>query len=251
MKNTRVVGLFAAFWFTVVSVVAAADEAQSIKALQPEVQTAAWAQRWWMPRHKQKLEDLKKQKEVDLVMLGDSITHSWESGGRKVWDEYYVKRNAFNLGFSGDRTENVIWRLQNGAINGISPKLVVVMIGTNNTGHRQDKPEHTAAGIKGIIEELRTRLPKTKILLLAIFPRGKDTNDRLRKLNDATNEIIATYADDQHVFYLDINDKFLEGDGVLPKKIMPDLLHPNADGYGIWAEAMEPMVQKLMGEAKS
>ena len=231
------------------SVVSSAkDETEPVPALKPEVQTAAWAQSWWMPRHQEKLEAIKKQEKVDLLMIGDSITHGWENGGRKVWDEYYAKRNAFNLGFSGDRTEQVLWRLQHGEVDGISPKLAVIMIGTNNAGHRQDKPEDTAAGVQAIINQLRERLPEMKILLLAIFPRGEKPDNSLRQLNAATNKILATYADNEHVFYLDINDRFLDADGVLSRSIMPDLLHPNAEGYAIWAKAMEPMIQKLMGE---
>jgi beta-glucosidase len=187
-------------------------------------------------------------------MIGDSITHWWEKfgknrpGGQKVWNEYYAKRNAVNLGFAGDRTENVIWRLQNGEVKGISPKLAVLLIGTNNADHRKEDPKDTALGIQTIISELRTRLPKTKILLLAIFPRGIDENDALRKLNEQTNTIIAKFADDKKVFFLNINSKFLGENGQLSKKIIPDLLHPNENGYRIWAEAMEPTIEKLMGE---
>ena len=225
----------------------AKDDAQPNLAVKPEVQTAPWAQSWWMPRHKEKLEGI-KGRQVDLLMIGDSITHSWESGGRAVWEKYYAGRNAFNIGFSGDRTENVLWRLQHGAADGIDPKLAIVMIGTNNTGHRQDDPKHTAAGVRAILDDLQIRLPKMKVLLLAIFPRGANADDQLRKINDATNEIIAGYADNQRVFYLDLGDEFLDDDGTLPKSIMPDLLHPNPKGYEIWAEAMEPTVKKLMGE---
>lgn len=219
-----------------------------IKAITPEVQTAKWAEAWWMPRHREKLSEKAKMARVDLLMIGDSIMHSWENGGKKVWDEYYGKRNALNLGFSGDRTEQVIWRLQHGEVSDIAPKLVVLMIGTNNAGHREDPAEETAAGIKQIITELRTRLPNTNILVLAIFPRGKDATDTKRVINEATNKIIQTFADGKRVFYLNINDKFLKPDGVLPQEIMPDLLHPNAQGYEIWAKAIEPKVKELMGE---
>ena len=159
-------------------------------------------------------------------------------------------RNAtpLNIGYSGDRTEQVIWRLQHGEVDGISPRLAVIMIGTNNAGHRQDKPEDTAAGVKAILGELRTRLPDMKCLVLAIFPRGEKTDDPLRQLNDATNKILKTLADDQHVFFLDINAEFLDDDGTLPKDLMPDLLHPNEKGYEIWAAAMEPTIQKLLDE---
>lgn len=229
-----------------------ADEDQSKsaapKAVTPEVQTAAWAVKWWQPRHDQKLADLKKVEKVDLLMIGDSITHGWEGGGKKVWDEFYSKRHAFNIGFSGDRTENVLWRLQHGATKGISPKLSVIMIGTNNTGHRQDPAEETAAGIKAIISELQKQHPESKILLLAIFPRGEKADDPLRKLNTAINKVIAGYADGKKVFFLDINSEFLDDDGTLPKSVMPDLLHPQEAGYATWAKAMEPTIAKLMGE---
>jgi lysophospholipase L1-like esterase len=220
----------------------------AFKAVTPEVQTAAWAVKWWQPRHDQKLADLKKMEKVDLLMIGDSITHGWEGRGKKVWDEYYSKRNAFNIGFSGDRTEHVLWRLQHDAIKGIAPKLAVIMIGTNNTGHRQDPAEETAAGIKAIISELEKQVPETKVLLLAVFPRGAKSDDPLRQLNTGINEIIAGYADDKRVFFLDINAEFLEDDGTLPKSVMPDLLHPQEAGYATWAKAMEPTIARLMGE---
>jgi len=225
-----------------------ADGPKSVKA---EVQTARWAVKWWQKRHEEKLAAKKAMNnKVDLLWVGDSITHAWDDRRKAgpVWDKYYAKRNALNIGFSGDRTEHVLWRLRNGAVDGISPKLAIVMIGTNNAGHRQEASKDTALGVKAILAEMRTRMPKTKILLLAIFPRGKDDNDALRKLNMGTNAIIKGYADDKAVFFLSINDTFLEKDRTLPKTVMPDLLHPNAKGYQIWAEAIEPKVKELMGE---
>lgn len=218
------------------------------KALTPEVQTAEWAQSWWMPRHKAKLEELKSLEKVDLLMIGDSITHGWENQGKKTWDKYYAKRNAFNIGFSGDRTEQVLWRFDHGEIDGITPKVAVIMIGTNNTGHRQDDADETAAGIRAIIDQLHKKSPETKVLLLAIFPRGEKPDDELRKLNDQINERIAKFADGDKVFFLDIADQFLDEDESLPKSIMPDLLHPNAEGYEIWAKAIEPKLSELLGE---
>lgn len=228
--------------------VSAQEAVTDSKSTNPVVQDADWAKSWWMPRHEEKLAALKKVDQVDLLMIGDSITHGWENGGKKVWDEYFAKRNAFNIGFSGDRTEHVLWRLQHGEVEGISPKLVVMMIGTNNTGHRQDPAEETAAGVDAILDELKERLPESKILLLAIFPRGESSDDRLRMLNDEINERLEKFADQDRVYFLDINDKFLDDDGMLPKSIMPDLLHPNEAGYRIWAEAMEPTIVKLMGD---
>jgi len=228
----------------------ASEQQTRPKAVTPEVQTAEWAVKWWMPRHKQKLADMKKRDKVDLLMIGDSITHGWEGRGKKVWKEYYADRNAFNIGFSGDRTENVLWRLKHGAIDGISPELAVVMIGTNNTGHRQDPAEETAAGIRAIIDELKKQLPETKILLLAIFPRGASPDDPLRKLNTEINDIVAGFDDHKRVYFLNINDEFLQEDGTLPESVMPDLLHPHEAGYRTWAEAMEPAVARLPGEAR-
>ena len=216
-------------------------------SIMPGEQTAEWAVKWWMPRHEAKLAQRKAMKKVDLLMIGDSITHAWEDKGLETWNKYYANRNALNLGFSGDRTEHVIWRFQNGAIDDISPKLAVIMIGTNNTGHRKENPRHTALGIKRIIDEIKMRLPSTKILLLDIFPRGSDKENEFRKINSEVNEIIKNYADDEsEIFFLSIGDKFLQEDGTLPKSIMPDLLHPNSQGYEIWAEAMEPTIQKLL-----
>lgn len=216
-------------------------------SIQPDMLKEKWAVKWWEPRHKEKVERIKKGN-VDLLMIGDSITHGWENKGKKLWEKFYAPRNAVGLGFSGDRTENVIWRLQNGEVDGISPKLAVLMIGTNNTGHRMDSPEDIALGIKTILDELKTRLPSTKVLLLGIFPRGASSDHKMRVNNDQTNTIIKNYADGERVFYLDINHVFLDEKGNLPKSVMPDLLHPHEAGYKIWAEAMEPTIEELMGE---
>ncbi len=216
---------------------------KTVKAVTPENRS----DKWWSERHTQKLK-ASQGKSVDLLMIGDSITHGWEGRGKKVWQQYYAKRNAFNIGYSGDRTEHVIWRLQHGEIDAISPQLAVVMIGTNNTGHRQDPPQETAAGIKHILAELKQRKPKMKVLLLAIFPRGATADDKLRKINVSINEHIKEYADGKRVFFLDLNSAFLDDRGRLPKSVMPDLLHPHEAGYRTWAKAMEPTIQKLLAE---
>jgi beta-glucosidase len=199
---------------------------------------------WWKQRHESFNERVKKGN-VDLIFIGDSITHGWEGAGKDVWEKFYAKRNAVNLGIGGDGFEHVLWRLDNGNIDGINPKLAVLMIGTNNVANPAEK---IAEGVKLNVELLRKKLPNTKILVLAIFPRNKDTQDPLRQNLDKTNRIISKLADDKMVFFLDIGPKFLQPDGTLGKDIMPDLLHPNAKGYEIWAEAIEPTVAKLMGE---
>ncbi len=210
----------------------------------PMATPADRADAWWQQRQ-QGFNDRIKKGNVDLIFLGDSITHGWE-GQTGIWNQFYGKRNAVNLGIGGDGTQHVLWRLDHGNIDGISPKLAVLMIGTNNAGSNQ--PEQNAAGIKAIVDKLRAKLPQTKVLILAIFPRGADNNDGARKVNAKVNEIIAKLADNQNVFYLDIGPKFVAADGTLSKEIMPDLLHLSAKGYTIWAETTEPTVAKLMGE---
>lgn len=199
----------------------------------------------WMKRHESMNARVAKGN-VDLVLIGDSITQGWEGAGAKVWKKHYGERNAVNLGISGDRTQHVIWRLQNGNIKGISPKLAVIMIGTNNSG--SNTGEQIAEGIKEIVKILRTETPKTKVLILGIFPRGAAKSDPRRLVNEKANEIVKSYADNKMVFYQDIGPNFLKDDGALPKDIMPDLLHLSEAGYRIWAESIEPTVSKLMAD---
>jgi beta-glucosidase len=199
----------------------------------------------WMKRH-ESINAHVKPGDAQLLMIGDSITQGWEGNGREVWQKYYGNCHAVNLGIGGDRTQHVLWRLEHGNIDGIHPKLAVLMIGTNNSG--RNTPEQIAAGVKAIVEKMRTSLPTTKVLVLAIFPRGKDEQDRLRKVNEAANEKIAKLADGENVFYLDIGKKFLNEDGTLSRDIMPDLLHLSPRGYEIWASSIEPTVARLMAE---
>ena len=203
---------------------------------------------WWLPRHEEKLALKETMGQVDLVFLGDSITQAWEKEGAEVWDVFYGPRRALNLGFNGDKTENVLWRLAHGEVDNIQPKLLVLLIGTNNSGHRLDKPEDTALGIKQILSLLMEKLPQTKILLLAIFPRSAKPTQKLRVLNDKVNQIISTYADNEKIFFADINRVFLDSDGLLTSDVMNDFLHPNASQYQIFAETIEPYIIELMAE---
>ena len=200
----------------------------------------------WMARH-QKMNERVKQGNVDLIFIGDSITQGWEGPGKEVWQKFYGDRNAVNLGISGDRTQHVLWRLDNGNIDGISPKLAVIMIGPNNSG--DNSPREIADGITAIVEKLRKKLPQTKILLLGVFPRGAEPGDARRKVNEQTIEIVKKLANDKMVVYQDLASDFLEKDGTLSRSIMPDLLHLSRQGYTIWAESIEPNVKKMMGES--
>ena len=201
---------------------------------------------------------ISKQGEAQLVFLGDSITHGWEGKGKAIWTKDWAPLKAANFGIGGDRTEHVLWRLENGNFDGLKPKAIVLMIGTNNTGH-QGRPqkelngavyectaEQTAEGIKAILVQLRQKCPDAKILVLGIFPRGADKNDKFRQQNEATNAIVKGFADGQKIFFLDVGAKFLESDGTLSKTIMPDLLHPNEKGYQIWSDAIKADVLALL-----
>lgn len=201
---------------------------------------------WWTLRN-DAVNERVKQGNADLLMIGDSITHGWEGGGKKFWDKYYEPRSAVNMGFSGDRTQHVLWRLEHGHLKGISPKLAVIMIGTNNSNGEDNTAEEIADGIIAICKKLRAECPKMKILILAIFPRGPEPSEQ-REKNAKASKLASKIADGKMIHYLDINDEFLTKDGFLSKKVMPDYLHPNEAGYKIWAEAIEPKVAELMGE---
>ncbi|MCF0234185.1 MAG: hypothetical protein HUK22_04305 [Thermoguttaceae bacterium] len=196
------------------------------------------------------------QGDVDLLWVGDSITHFWEGAGKEVWEKYYSNRKAMNFAISGDRTGHVLWRMANTEMDKISPKMAVVMIGTNNIGHfingkQHSSPAETVEGIQAIVNGLKAQYPTMKILLLEVFARGNKADDPRRLDVDAINAgLREIYADGavENVQLFSINNLFLTEDGTLPPEIMPDFLHPNKAGYEIWAKAIEPMIQDGLGE---
>lgn len=202
---------------------------------------------WWVKRHESFNERAKKG-DVDLVFIGDSITQAWENNGKEVWAKYYSHRKAMNLGISGDRTQHVLWRLQNGNIEGISPKVAVLMIGTNNSNGQDNTAEEIGDGITTIVKRLREKLPKTKILILGIFPRGEKPGEQ-RVKNAKASKIAFKLADGKMIHYMDIGMHFLTIDKTLTKEIMPDYLHLTPRGYEIWAIAIEGKLRELLGEA--
>jgi len=182
-----------------------------------------------------------KEGDIGLLFLGDSITQGWGGSGREVWKKYYEPLKAANFGIGGDQTQHVLWRITNGELDGISPKVVVLMIGTNNTGG--NTAESIAKADAKIVRTIREECPKSKVLLLAIFPRSSAASmEKIKKINAE----LAKLDDGKTVRYLDIGGKFLGPDGTIPKDIMPDGLHPNAKGYQIWADAMQPLLEEMM-----
>ncbi|MEO6569304.1 MAG: GDSL-type esterase/lipase family protein, partial [Opitutaceae bacterium] len=171
--------------------------------------------------------------------------------GKALWDEHFAPLRAANFGISADRTQHVLWRIQNGELEGIKPRVVVLMIGTNNTGLERDNTTRrntvaeTAEGVTAVAKALRSKLPETKILLLAIFPRGEVGSLNRTEVQEV-NAVIAKLHDGKFVHFLDITQKFLWPDGTLPKDIMPDLLHPSEIGYAIWAAAIKAPLAELL-----
>lgn len=200
-------------------------------------------------RHERFLERV-KQGDIDLVFLGDSITDGWPRNGEKTWLKF-APYNPANFGISGDRTEHVLWRITNGELDGINPKGVVIMIGTNNIGQNADeKPEWAATGVKKIVDTVREKLPNAQILLLGVFPRGTADSAQRKAVNEI-NEIISQYGDGKTVRYLDIGKVFLDENGEIPADVMPDRLHPNAKGYELWYNAIKQPVADLMKPAST
>lgn len=194
-----------------------------------------------------------KEGPVGLLFLGDSITDGWNRMPH-IWEHYYGRYAPANFGIGGDRTQHVIWRIENGELEGIHPRVTVLMLGTNNSG------DHTAdeifAADKKIVELIRAKIPQTKVLLLAVFPRGprktaagvaEPWEQRMAVINEV-NRRLATLDDGKNVRFLDINARFLGDDGRIPSNVMPDQLHPNGAGYQIWAEAMQPLLEQMMGK---
>ena len=186
---------------------------------------------------------------VDLAFIGDSITQGWEGNGKDVWPHYYGKRKAINLGIGGDRTQHLLWRFDHGNLDGIRPKLAVLMIGTNNSGDNSNTGPEMADGVTAVVRALQSKVPGIKTLLLAIFPRGADFNNQRGKILQV-NQVIEKLADNKTIFHLDIGHHFVEPDGKISRAIMPDFLHLTALGYWMWAEAIEDKLAQLLGDKR-
>jgi len=209
----------------------------------------------WLERHEQFVSRA-KQDDPDVLFLGDSITDYWEradkkKGGSEIWSRDFAGRRVLNFGIAADRTQHLLWRLQHGEIDGIHPKVVMLLIGTNNTGLENDNltprstPEETVEGITAIVRLLREKLPESRLLLLALFPRGEPMDPR-RKQVAQINARISQLHDGQFIHYLDFGPAFLLPDGTIAPELMPDLLHPSEKGYEIWSRSIKEPLAKLL-----
>jgi lysophospholipase L1-like esterase len=213
----------------------------------------------WVARH-QAMAVRAQQGGIDLLLLGDSITDYWSRpdlaerfpGATAIYERTFGAYRAVNFGISGDRTQHVLWRLRNGIGEGYQPKVISLLIGTNNTGFERDRitprnsTEETIEGVQAVVAELRARFPKAIILIWGLFPRA-DKDHPQRAQVAAVNAGIAPLHDGEHVFYQDIGARFLDADGNIPEAMMPDKLHPAAPGYEIWAAALREPLRRWLG----
>lgn len=194
----------------------------------------------------EKFVGIAKEGKAQVLFLGDSITAGWAGAGKEVWAKAFGSYQPANFGIGGDRTQHVLWRITNGELEGLKPKAAVILIGTNNVA--ADSAEGIAKGVTKIVETVRTKLPKTKILLLAVFPRGEQPDGKLGAKNEKikqVNAILARLDDKKNIHFLDIGPKLTQGKDALEKEISPDFLHLSAAGYQIWADAIGPKLKEL------
>ena len=195
----------------------------------------------WQNLHKKFVQTtLKQGKQIHLVFYGDSITHGWAgTEGKNVWKEYYGNLSAVNYGISGDRTEHLVYRISNGEVEGLNPKVVVLKIGTNNMG--RNTVEDIAHGVKAIIDLLHKKLPKTNVLLLAILSRNS-LNDKVKQVN----HLLAKYENGKSVRYLNMNSHFENSNGTIHSELFKDGVHLTEKGYKVWAQTMDPLLKQML-----
>ena len=183
-----------------------------------------------------------------VVFIGDSITQGWEGAGKTTWEKRFAPHDAVNLGIGGDRTQHVLWRLDNGNLQSLRPAAVVLMIGTNNSNGDDNSVDQIAEGVAAIVAKLRAQLPDATILLNAIFPRGENPNAQRGKIAQV-NQILHGLADGKRVLWIDFAHRFMDPRGVIPKDLMPDFLHLSPAGYDVWADALQPYLDTLLPAA--
>ncbi len=198
----------------------------------------------WLPRFQKNIDDSHAMPKVDLVFDGDSITDAWRGGAGGLWNKHYAKLNAFDFGISGNSTADVVWRVQNGQVDGLHPKLVVLLIGTNNM--YSCSVEEIAGGVVAGVNEYRKHVPDAAVLVLGILPRGNKANDPFRAKIKAINQIVSKCADGKKIFYVDFGDKLLDADGNYGPPMTGDFLHPSLPGYEVWIDAIQPIIDQFV-----
>lgn len=189
--------------------------------------------------------DVAEAGEGKVLFIGDSIFEGWSSKGAQSWSEYFEPMGAINFGIGGDMTQNVLWRLEHGAVGNLSPEKVVLLIGINNFGHTDENPDQVAVGMHLLVHKLREVFPSSGLLILAVFPSGEfpdnPNREKIRLLNKKTKPL----GDMEGVTYLDIGDVFLLEDGRIPVELMSDFLHPTKAGYEIMSQAVLKWIHEM------
>lgn len=212
----------------------------------PEIQDKEWKpSEEWLSQHEAFLKQA-EDKTIPLLFLGDSITQGWSGAGKKAWDASFAPLGAVNFGIGGDEVQHVLWRVLNGEVDGLSPKLVVLLIGTNNIGNAGHSGLDTAEGVKLLVNTLLEKLPGTDVLLHKVFPRDQESGTPFRREVAALNQSISSLKGESRVTLIDVNHLFLEDDGTIAVSTMPDFLHLSMKSYHRWAEVLLPEVQRLM-----
>ena len=221
----------------------------------PSISAEVRLSSWWIARHSENMaaiesaNDPKKDQKIELLMVGDSITHNFDKGGpgEKVWKKYFTPLNALNLGFGGDRTNHALWRLDHLPQLKTAPKAASLMIGTNNICWGSDQPKQAADGIHAIAKRLNEMYPDMEILVLGVFPRRRNLDHPHRKeIIELNSYLPGLIKDIPNVTYLDIGQNFLDDKGFLSEEMMPDTTHPSEKAHEIWAKAIMPTLKKLM-----
>lgn len=208
----------------------------------------------WMQRH-ETMAERAKAGDIDLLLLGDSITDYWPKRAPEVWEATFGPYKTANFGISADRTQHLLWRLNNGIGEGYEPSLIVLLIGTNNTGWEKDgetprnSPDEVIEGVRAVVSEIRRRFPDSPLLMFALFPRGTPDNPQRGQIA-VVNNAIRHFANGTTVFFEDIGPEFLDAEGRIPDSIMPDKLHPGPEGYKIWACALKPYLKRFLSDRR-
>ena len=241
LRRTSLIGLI----ISLVGATTSAGQGQDLEG--PAVSPQPRIEEWWFSRHAEKIGQMSKG-EFDLLMVGDSITHNFDSVGESVWKKHFEPRKAINLGFGGDRTNHVLWRLDHLPRLETGPRAAVVMIGTNNICWGSDEPAQAAMGVAAVATKLRGLYPEVKVLVLGVFPRRREATHPHRKeiveLNAALPGLLESV---EGVTFLDIGEAFLDEKGHLSEEMMPDTTHPSERGHEIWAEEIGPVLDRWLG----
>ncbi len=198
----------------------------------------------WLKFHEQHLQ-LTRKRQINVAFLGDSITQDWKKH-KSLWRQHYGKYGAANFGIGGDRTQQILWRIDQGLFDHMQPQVVVLNIGVNNLLGNPSEANRIAAGIEKIVATIRDKSPQTKILLLGIFPTGQQPNTPIRKKIQAINTRLAKLDNGKSIYFLDIGSEFLATDGSIKKKMMPDYLHLSRQGYQIWVNSMRRQFTEIL-----